>query len=74
MLETAPEQLTTDPRIVASMLQGTMAGVSRRMLESRSPEKELETFRRELIVLACAYLNACSAQSSQKRTAARQGW
>jgi AcrR family transcriptional regulator len=60
MLETSHEQLTEDPRLIASMLQGTMAGVSRRLLESRSPEKEVETFRRELIVLACAYLNACS--------------
>ena len=72
MLETTHEQLTEDPRLVASMLQGTMAGVSRRLLESRSPEKEVETFRRELIVLACAYLNACSAGSSQKRSAGQR--
>jgi AcrR family transcriptional regulator len=72
MLETTHEQLTEDPRLVASMLQGTMAGVSRRLLESRSPEKEVETFRRELIVLACAYLNACSVGSSQKRISQRE--
>jgi AcrR family transcriptional regulator len=74
MLETAPEQLRADPRLVASILQGTMAGVSRRLLESRSPEKEVETFRRELIVLVSAYLNACSVAPGQKRSAARQGW
>jgi AcrR family transcriptional regulator len=73
MLETTHEQLTEDPRLVASMLQGTMAGVSRRLLESRSPEKEVESFRRELIVLASAYLNACSAGSSQKRSAGQGG-
>ncbi len=73
MLETTHEQLTEDPRLIASMLQGTMAGVSRRLLESRSPEKEVETFRRELIVLACAYLNACSLGSGQKRSATGPG-
>lgn len=72
MLETSHEQLTEDPRLIASMLQGTMAGVSRRLLESRSPEKEVETFRRELIVLACAYLNACSLGSRQKRISQRE--
>ena len=72
MLETSHEQLTEDPRLIASMLQGTMAGVSRRLLESRSPEKEVETFRRELIVLACAYLNACSLGSGQKRISQRE--
>ncbi|HEY3988888.1 MAG TPA: TetR/AcrR family transcriptional regulator [Acidobacteriaceae bacterium] len=61
MLGTAREQLTTDPRLVASMLQAAMVGVSRRMLESVSPEKQFPEMRRELIVLACAYVEACSA-------------
>jgi AcrR family transcriptional regulator len=60
LLETAHEPLTTDPRLIASALQGAMVGISRRMLESNSPDKQFESFRRELIVLACAYLNACS--------------
>jgi len=63
MLETAREQLATDPRLVASMLQDAMVGVSRRMLESGSPEKQLESLRQEFIVLACAYLDACSVRS-----------
>jgi AcrR family transcriptional regulator len=63
MLETAREQLTTDPRLAASMLQAAMVGVSRRMLESGSPEKQFESLRRELIVLACAYLDASSVRS-----------
>jgi hypothetical protein len=46
------------------MLQGAMFGVSRRMLESGSPEKQFEILRQELIVLACAYLNASSARFS----------
>jgi len=61
MLETASEKLTTDPRLVASMLRDAMVGVGRRMLESGSPEKQLEGLRREMIIMACAYLDACSA-------------
>jgi AcrR family transcriptional regulator len=64
MLKTASVQLTTDPQLVASMLQGVMVGISRRLLESASPEKQFEIVRREAILLACGYLNACSARSS----------
>ena len=64
MLTTTSEPLTTDPQLVASMLQGAMVGVSRRMLESGAPEKELDTLRRELIFVACAYLDACSVRLS----------
>jgi AcrR family transcriptional regulator len=60
MLLSAPERLTTDPQVVASLLQGAMSGVSRRLLESDDPAAQLEPLRRELIVLACAYLDACS--------------
>jgi AcrR family transcriptional regulator len=60
MLKTAREQLTTDPQLVASMLQSAMVGVSRRLLESSAPEKQFDTLRKEMIFLACAYLNACS--------------
>lgn len=73
MLATASEPLTVDPQLVASMLQATLAGVSRRLLESHSPGREVEIFRRELIVLACAYLKACSLGSSQKRRSAAPG-
>ena len=61
MLTTASEPLTTDPQLVSSMLQGVMVGVSRRMLESGAPEEQLDTLRRELIFVACAYLDARSA-------------
>ena len=63
MLKTASEP-TVDPQLVASMLQGAMVGVSRRMLESGAPEKQFETLRQELVFLACAYLKACSARPS----------
>jgi Tetracyclin repressor-like, C-terminal domain len=62
MLETASEPLTTDPQLVASMLEGAMTGISRRMLESGAPEKQYEALREELIFVACAYLDACSAR------------
>jgi AcrR family transcriptional regulator len=62
MLATASEPLTTDPQLVASMLQGMMVGVSRRILEAGAPEKQLEVLRDELIFVACAYLDACSAR------------
>jgi AcrR family transcriptional regulator len=65
MLKTAPKPLTKDPQIVASMLMATMAGVSRRMLESGAPEKQFDDLRRELIVLACAYLNECSERDHE---------
>jgi AcrR family transcriptional regulator len=57
-----PDPLTKDPRLVASMLQGAMAGVSRRVLESEAPETELGMLREELIFLAGTYLEASSAR------------
>ena len=67
MLATSCDPLTTDPLLVASMLQGTMVGVSRRLLESEAPEKQFEVLRDELIFVACAYLDACSARLSVPR-------
>ena len=64
MLASSRARLSTDPATVASLLQGMMVGVIRRMLELGSPEKEGDIFRRELIVVACAYLDACSARST----------
>jgi AcrR family transcriptional regulator len=68
MLQTSSEQLTTDPQLVASMLQGAMVGVSRRILESGSPEKHLDSLRPELIFFASTYLNACSTRLAAQRT------
>ena len=61
MLKTAKEQLTTDPQLIASMLQSLMVGVSRRLLESTAPEKLFDILLPEMIFLACAYLNGRSA-------------
>jgi AcrR family transcriptional regulator len=64
MLATSSEPLSKDLQLVASMLQGAMAGVSRRLLESGAPEKHCDTFRQELILFVCAYMEACSARPS----------
>ncbi|MGA7107995.1 MAG: TetR/AcrR family transcriptional regulator [Terracidiphilus sp.] len=60
LLATASNQLTADPELVASMLQAAMAGVSRRLLESSSPEADYGKLRNELAFLASSYLRACS--------------
>jgi AcrR family transcriptional regulator len=62
MLASAREPLTKDPQLVASMLQGAMAGVSRGLLECDAPEMRFEAFRQELISFVCAYLDASSAR------------
>jgi AcrR family transcriptional regulator len=48
VLATAREPLRKDPQLVASLIQGAMAGVSRRLLESASPEKQYQPLRDEL--------------------------
>ena len=71
MLQTASEPLATDPQRVASMLQATVGGVVRAILESNAPEKLTDGLREELIVVACAYLDACSARASVRSVAAK---
>lgn len=72
MLRTAREPLNKNPQLIASMLQGAMAGVSRRLLESSAPEKQFDTLRHELIFFACAYLEACSARPSASNDSSAQ--
>lgn len=61
MLQSANPPLSKDPELVASMIQGAMAGVSRRLLESNAPEKEFGALLDELIFLVTGYVEACSA-------------
>jgi AcrR family transcriptional regulator len=61
MLATSTEPLRSEPRLVAEIFQGVMGGVSRRLLESDTPESNLEPFRNELILLLRAYLERASA-------------
>jgi AcrR family transcriptional regulator len=66
MLASAGEPLTKDPQLVASMLQGAMGGVSRRLLESGSPEKHFHALQEELIFLVGAYLDASTVRISDR--------
>jgi hypothetical protein len=68
MLMTAREPLTKDPALIASILQGAMTGVVRRLLECGDPEKQLEGVREELTLLVNGYLAACSARPSAAAT------
>jgi AcrR family transcriptional regulator len=68
VLTTSSEQLATDPELVATMIQASMVGVSRRLLESPSPEKHLDVLLQELIFMACTYLDACSLRPPLERT------
>lgn len=70
MLASSSELLKTDPQVIASVLQGTMAGVSRRLLESGAGEKQFAILRRELVILACAYIEACTARALVPRAGA----
>jgi AcrR family transcriptional regulator len=63
MLASASKPLANDVRIVASVIQGAMAGVSKRLLESGAPEKQFEALQRELILFACTYLDAIVGQA-----------
>jgi AcrR family transcriptional regulator len=67
MLRTASDPFTTDPQLVAAMLQASMSGVIRMLLESSTPEEQFDTLREELIFAACTYLDACSARGLVQR-------
>lgn len=61
MFATTNDRFTRDPQLIALMLQATMVGVSRRLLESPAPEKHFESARQELLFLVRAYLEACTS-------------
>jgi AcrR family transcriptional regulator len=67
MLTSSCEPLGGDPQLVASMLQGAMVGISRRLLESETPAKQFNALLQELVFLMCAYLEASSARPSVPR-------
>ena len=58
MLASSCEPLPGDPELVASILQGAMAGIIRRSLESAAPENQFQTLQDELILFVSAYLKA----------------
>jgi AcrR family transcriptional regulator len=63
MLASSSDALNKDPQMVAAVLQGAIAGVKRRLLESGAREKDFEDVRKELLFMATAYLQACSRQA-----------
>jgi hypothetical protein len=54
LLKTAKEHVA-EPEAVASVLLGAIGGVSRRLIESKDPERGYPGFRRELDVMVRGY-------------------
>jgi AcrR family transcriptional regulator len=59
LLQSAPEVLTTDLKLMATMLQSTIAGVKRNLLESEMPETQFDAIQRELVLVVRSYVRAC---------------
>lgn len=59
LLQSAPEVLTTDLQLMATVLQSTIAGMKRRLLESEMPETQFEVMQRELVLVVRGYVRAC---------------
>ena len=58
LLQSAPEVLTTDLQLMATVLQSTIAGVKRHLLESDMPEAQFEVMQRELVLVVRSYVRA----------------
>ncbi|WP_263408404.1 TetR/AcrR family transcriptional regulator [Terriglobus tenax] len=61
LFATAPEKLTKEPQLIATVILSAFNGISRRLLEAKSPERELAPLREELLALIHAYLQTCVA-------------
>lgn len=61
LVATAREGLKKDPEVVASIIFSVLNGISRRVLEARSPERTMEMLREELTILLHTYLRTCTA-------------
>ncbi len=62
LLHSAPEVLTMDLQLVATVLQSIIAGVKRHLLESDMPEAQFEVMQRELVLVVRSYVRACMSQ------------
>jgi AcrR family transcriptional regulator len=62
LLQSAPEVLTTDLQLMATVLQSTIAGMKRQLLESDMPEAQFEVMQRELVLVVRGYVRACVGQ------------
>lgn len=63
LFATAREGLKKDPEVVASVVQAALNGISRRVLEAKSPETEVDLLREELNLMIHAYLRTCAGSS-----------
>jgi AcrR family transcriptional regulator len=59
LLESAPEVLMKDRHLMATILQSTIAGVKRQLLESDIPEAQFEVMQHELVLVVRSYVRAC---------------
>jgi AcrR family transcriptional regulator len=59
LLQSAPEGLATDLQLMATVLQSTIAGVKRQLLESDTPEAQFEVMQRQLVLVVRSYIRAC---------------
>ncbi len=59
LLQSAPEVLKADLRLMATVLQSTIAGVKRHLLESDMPEAQFDLMQRELVLVVRGYVRAC---------------
>ena len=62
MLAGSCDPLEKDAQLMASILQGTMAGVGRGLLESDVPDSHFASVREELILSVCSYLRTSAAR------------
>lgn len=62
LLQSAPEVLTTDLQLMATVLQSTIAGMKRQLLESDMLEAQFEVMQRELVLVVRGYVRACVGQ------------
>ncbi len=62
LLRSAPEVMTRDLRLMATVLQSTIAGVKRQLLESDMAEAQFKVMQRELVSVVRSYVRACVAQ------------
>jgi hypothetical protein len=63
LFASAKEPLAKDPEVIATVVISALNGFSRSLLESKSPELQLEPMRDELIVLIHAYLRTCMSST-----------
>ncbi len=66
LLTSSSEPIAGDPQLVASVLQGMLAGVSRRILESGIPATRIAESGQELIYAACAYIEDCRIRAFKR--------